>query len=120
MPLEALSVKSEEANAVVKLCETILAMDDGIPTYASLLERARGDENGRILHEAAADLMRESFAEDDIDGEFESIINRLREVERKRVFTAQQEKVAKLDVAGLSSDEKRQYLADIEKARPIK
>ena len=120
VPLEALSVKSEEANAVVKLCETILAMDDGIPTYANLLERARGGENGRILHEAAADLMRESFAEDDIDGEFESIINRLREVERKRVFTSQQEKVAKLDVAGLSSDEKRQYLADIEKARPIK
>ena len=115
VPLEALPVNSAEARAVVKLCTTILSSEDSAPAYATLLERLRGSEDEPVLREAAAELMQQPFAEDDIDSEFEGAISRLQEGENKRAFALLQEKVAKLGVSGLSAEEKMQYLQAVSK-----
>lgn len=115
VPLEALPVNSAEARAVVKLCTTILSSGDAAPAYATLLERLRGSEDEPVLREAAAELMQQPFAEEDIDSEFEGAISRLQEGEKKRAFALLQEKVAKLGVSGLSAEEKLQYLQAVSK-----
>ncbi len=111
LPLDALPSNVAEARAVRQLCETILAAGEPIPAYAALLERMRGSEDAVILREAAGELMQQPFAEDDIDAEFEGAIKRLVEGDNKRAFALLQEKVTKLGVAGLSGEEKQQYLA---------
>ena len=110
VPVGALPLNSAEARAVTKLCATVLAAGDVVPGYAALLERLRGCEDEAMLCEAAAELMQQPFAEDDIESEFEGAVSRLLEGEKKRAFAVLQEKVAKLGVAGLSSEEKQQYL----------
>jgi len=110
LPLASLPANSAEARAVRHLCETILAAGDPIPAYAALLERLRGNEDEAILREAAAELMQHPFAEDDIDAEFDGAVERLAEGDHKRAFATLQEKIQKLGVAGLSSEEKQQYL----------
>ncbi|MEI7429570.1 MAG: DNA primase [Betaproteobacteria bacterium] len=110
LPLTALPVNSAEARAVKHLCETIIAAGEPIPAYAALLERLRGNEDEAILREAAAELMQQPFAEEDIDTEFEGAVKRLQEAEHKRTFGLLQEKVTKLGVAGLSGEEKQHYL----------
>ncbi len=115
VPLEALPAHSAEARAVVKLCTTILSSGDSAPAYATLLERLRGSEDEPVLREAAAELMQQPFAEEDIDSEFEGAISRLQEGENKRAFALLQEKVTKLGVSGLSAEEKLQYLQAVSK-----
>jgi DNA primase len=110
LPLNALPVNSAEARAVKFLCETIIAAGEPTPAYAALLERLRGNEDESILREAAAELMQQPFAEEDIDAEFEGAVKRLQEAEHKRIFGLLQEKVAKLGVSGLSGEEKQHYL----------
>ena len=63
-----------------------------------------------MLQEAAAELMQQPFAEDDIEAVFEGMMQRLQEAENKRAFALLQEKINKLGAAGLSSEEKQQYL----------
>ncbi|MFZ4535334.1 DNA primase [Propionivibrio sp.] len=110
LPVDALPTNSAEARAVRSLCETIMAAGDPTPPYAALLERLRGSEDENILREAAAELMQQPFAEEDIDAEFDGAIKRLVEGENKRAFAQLQEKVSKLGVAGLSGEEKLHYL----------
>ena len=110
LPLEALPEHLAEARAARHLCETILAAGEPAPAYAVLLERLRGNEDEGILREAAGELMQQPFAEEDIDAEFEGAIKRLIEAESKRSFALLQEKIQKLGVAGLSSEEKQHYL----------
>jgi DNA primase len=110
LPLDALPSNSAEARAARNLCEVILSAGDPPPAYAVLLERLRGNEDEGILREAAAELMQQPFEEDDIDVEFEGAVKRLVEGENKRAFDLLQEKVHKLGVAGLSGEEKQQYL----------
>ncbi len=110
LPQDALPANSAEARAVRHLCATILAAGDPAPPYAALLERLRGNEDESILREAAAELMQQPFAEEDIDAEFDGAVKRLQEGENKRAFDLLQEKVSKLGVSGLSGEEKQQYL----------
>ncbi len=110
VPLAALPANSAEARAARHLCETIMATGGPTPGYAALLERLRGSEDEGILREAAAELMQQPFAEEDIDSEFEGAVQRLVEGENKRAFAVLQEKVYKLGVAGLSGEEKQAYL----------
>ena len=110
LPLAALPEQSAEARAVATLCETVLAMGDPVPGYAALLEKLRGDEDEGILREAAAELMHQPFAEDGLEAEFDGVVERLVEGERRRAFAALQAKVTRLGVAGLTEDEKRQYV----------
>jgi DNA primase len=108
VPLAALPAHSEEARAIAKLCETM--QESGDSKHAVLMERLRGSEEESILREAAAELMRQPLVDEDIDAEFSGAIRQLQESERKRAFAQLQEKVAKLGVSGLSSDEKAYYL----------
>ncbi|MDR2614366.1 MAG: DNA primase [Candidatus Accumulibacter sp.] len=110
VPLQALPADSMETRAIVKLCSMISECGDSIPGYAILLERLRGSDEEAILSEEAAELMRQPFAEADLDAEFDGALDRLQEGERKRAFTRLQEKVAKLGVTGLSGEEKAHYL----------
>ncbi len=110
VPLEALPANLTEARVVANLCAAILAAGDSVPEYASLLERLRGSEDEPVLREVAADLMQEPLDENAIESEFDGMIVRLHEAERRRTFALLQQKVAKLGVAGLSGEEKQQYL----------
>jgi DNA primase len=110
VPLETLPADSEETRAIMKLCSTIVEAGDVAPEYAALLEHFRGSGEETVLREAAAELMRQPFAEGDVEAEFSGAIDRLQESERKRAFAVFQEKVARLGVAGLSSEEKARYL----------
>ena len=119
IPLAALPANVAEARAIRSLCQTILAAQGAMPEYAAVLERWRGNEDEGILREAASELMRQPFAEEDIDAEFEGAIKQLLEGENKRAFAILQEKVHKLGVAGLSGEEKQQYLQALSaKGRP--
>lgn len=110
LPLTALPGDVQEARAVRTLCETILALGETEAGYALLIERLRGSPEEPILREAAAELMQQAFSEEDIVAEFDGVLERLQEAERHRVFRLLQDKVAKLGVAGLSGEEKQQYV----------
>ena len=117
VPLAALPANSAEARAIVNLCKTVMDFGDPAPGYAILLERLRGSEDESVLSEAAAELMQLPFAEDGIEAEFQGAISRLQEGESKRAFDLLKEKAAKLGLAGLSTEEKQQYLVGIAQAR---
>jgi DNA primase len=120
LPLGLLPENSAEARAVRLLCETIAAAGAQVLPYPALIERLRGSECESILSAAAAELMQQPFAEEGIDDEFEGAVKQLLDGEHKRVFAVLQEKVQKLGVSGLSSEEKRQYLAALgARARPV-
>ena len=110
LPLEALPDDSSEARAVMNLCKVILSMGDPAPGYAALLERLRGGEDEAVLREAAAELMQQPFAEGDMDDEFDGAVVQLVEGQKKRAFARLQEKIGRLGVAGLSGEEKQEYL----------
>jgi DNA primase len=118
VPLTALPANSEEACAIARLCSVVLETGDSIPGYAALLEHFRGSEDEAVLCAAAAELMRQPFAEEDVDEEFDGAVGRLRESEKKRAFAQLQEKVAKLGVTGLSSEEKARYLQALDRPAP--
>jgi DNA primase len=110
VPVSALPADSAEARAIARLCSLVSEYGDPLPGYAVLLERLRGSDEEAILSEAAAELIRQPFAETDVDAEFDGALGRLQEGERKRAFARLQEKVAKLGVTGLSGEEKAHYL----------
>ena len=110
VPVAALPRLSDEARVIESLCALVAANGDVVPEYASLLERLRGAEDETLLSEVAAELMQQPFAEDDIDAVFYGAVERLLEKQRLQDFGTLQEKVARLGVAGLSSEEKATYL----------
>ena len=110
VPVAALPRLSDEARVIESLCALVAANGDVVPEYASLLERLRGAEDETLLSEVAAELMQQPFAEDDIDTVFYGAVERLLEKQRLQDFGTLQEKVARLGVAGLSSEEKATYL----------
>ncbi|MDR2507574.1 MAG: DNA primase [Candidatus Accumulibacter sp.] len=100
----------EEARATKRLHETILAIAQTIPSYAMLLEKSRGDGSEPVLREIAAELMEIPLVEEDIETEFAGVVECLTEAGRKRDFETLQKKVARLGIAGLTSEEKEDYL----------
>jgi DNA primase len=110
VPLEILPDNSEEARAIMKLCSVVQESGGPIPEYAVLLERLRSGEEETVLSEAAAELMRQPFAEEEVEAVFSGSISQLQEAERKRAFALIQEKVARLGITDLSSEEKALYL----------
>lgn len=113
LPLELLPVGSMEGLALRRLSEAIVAADDRALAYPALLEKLRGDECERMLRAAAAELMQQPFAEEEIDAEFDGAVRQLRESESKRVLERLQEKAQRVGVGGLSNEEKQQYLSAI-------
>ena len=110
LPHDLIPTNSADARLLKQLCETISTAGDPTPPYAALLERMRGSESEPALREAAAELMQQPFAEEEIKAEFDGAIARLLEGVNKRTFDVLQEKAQKLGVAGLSAEEKQHYL----------
>jgi len=113
LPVELLPDSSAEANAVRMLCETIRSTPGGDLPYSALLERLQGGECEEVLRAAAAELMHQPFAEYEVDAEFAGAVSKLREGNHRRTFQLLQEKVHRLGVGGLSSEEKQRYLQAI-------
>lgn len=111
LPTRLLPETSAEARALRHLCETIVAAGEQPLAYPALIEKLRGSEHESVLRAAAAELMQQPFAEEGIDDEFAGAVRQLLEGEHKRAFAVLQEKVQKLGVSGLSSEEKVHYLA---------
>ncbi|EXI78450.1 MAG: DNA primase [Candidatus Accumulibacter appositus] len=110
LPLGLLPEQAPETRAIRLLCATIASAGTQPLAYPALLEKLRGSAEETMLHAAAAELMQQPFAEDEIDSEFDGALAQLLEGEHKRAFARLQEKVQKLGVAGLSREEKQQYL----------
>ncbi|MCP5249381.1 MAG: DNA primase [Candidatus Accumulibacter sp.] len=120
LPLDLLPDSSAEARAIALLCAAIASSGTAGLGYPALLERLRGSEDESLLHEAAAELMQQPFAEDEIDAEFEGALKQLLDGEQKRAFALLQEKIQKVGVAGLSREEKEQYLQALNARRRAK
>jgi hypothetical protein len=78
-----------------------------------LLERLQGSDCADVLRAAAAELMHQPFAEDEVDAEFAGAVGKLREGTHRRAFLLLHEKVQKVGVGGLSSEEKQRYLQSL-------
>ncbi|WP_300452061.1 DNA primase [Accumulibacter sp.] len=110
LPLELLPDDSAESRAVRLLCDTIGVGEAATLAYPTLLEKLRGNEYEQLLQTAAAELMQQPFAESEIDDEFAGTLKQLAGSEQRRAFARLQEKIQRLGVKGLSSEEKEQYL----------
>ena len=110
LPLGALPPNSAEARAIGNFSLAVIAAGSPAPALPVLLERMRGGEDEEMLRDAAGELIRHPYDDAAIDEEFEGAVRRLQEAENKRAFEALQAKVQKLGVAGLSGEEKQQYL----------
>ncbi len=117
LPVNLVDDVLPEARAVKSLCELILSTNDTIPDYVSLIELLRGSEDEKTFRDAAGEIMRQPFADDLIDLEFDGILERLVEAEKRRNFLALHAKVAKVGSAGLSSEEKAEFLQSIANQR---
>lgn len=113
LPEDLLPEGSAEASAVRMLCASIRSAPGGDLPYSALLGRLQGSGCEDVLRAAAAELMQQPFAEDEIDAEFAGALSKLREGSHRRTFQLLQEKVQKLGVSGLSSEEKQRYLQSI-------
>jgi len=109
VPLETLPKDSSEAEAVNLLCEAILSFNGALPNHAVLLERLRECLSEPVLSKITAELIESTLVENEIDSEFEGVIHRLLENEKRRSFALLQEKVKKLGIASLSDEEKQRY-----------
>nr|WP_294261006.1 hypothetical protein [Propionivibrio sp.] len=87
LPHDLIPTNSADARLLKQLCETISTAGDPTPPYAALLERMRGSESEPALREAAAELMQQPFAEEEIKAEFDGAIARLLEGGTKGLST---------------------------------
>jgi len=87
-----------------------LTAEGGILAYAALRERLRGSSDEAVVEAAAAELLGLPFDEDEVDAEFAGAIARLQEGGQKRAFAELQATVQRVGVAGLSAEEKAEYL----------
>lgn len=108
LALNLLPETGSEVQALRELCQVIAEAGSAV-AYPALLERFRGHESEAVLQAAAAELMEQPFAEEQIDAEFAGVVRRLSESHQRRSFEALQEKVRKRGVSGLSTAEKEQY-----------
>ncbi len=82
----------------------------GATSYAALRERLRGDPDEAALDRVAAEALGSAFEPAEVEAEFADALERLREAAQKRAFARLQSKVQRLGLAGLSSEEKQEYV----------
>jgi len=79
-------------------------------SYAVLRERLRGLPEEALIEAAAAELLGMPEDEAEIKAEFEAAIAKLHAGDQKRAFATLQTRVQRLGVAGLTPEEKQEYL----------
>ena len=107
LPVENLP-EALERPALLRLRSLVVA--GGNVTYAGLREQLRGTPEGQVIEEAAAELMGASFDEAEVEAEFAGALLRLGEGGQKKAFAELQSRVQRLGVAGLTPEEKSEYL----------
>lgn len=110
LPLEALPEETTAATAIAQFCRIVLSYGENVPEYALLQERLRGSDAEHYFSETAAQMLNNDFDEEQIDSEFSGAIEKLVEQHQRRKFQRLQKKAQQLGVAGLSGDEKQDYL----------
>jgi len=99
----------EECTLLTAIAEILVDLPQ-YPSYAQLRERLRGHSLENRLDALAAELLGMALSEADMETEFSAALERLRASHRKAAFADLQAKVRQLGVAGLSEDEKQDYL----------
>ncbi|MCP5268149.1 MAG: DNA primase [Zoogloeaceae bacterium] len=111
LPLDQLPKGSRESETLQRLVDAVRNADTAAPDYAVLLERLRGNDDDPLLKAAASDLMREPFAEDELESEFVGTLAKFaRDAQTDEIETLKA-KAQALGLNGLSSEEKTRYVA---------
>lgn len=87
-----------------------LATQCGPMGYAVLRERFRGAPEEAVIEAAAVEFLDSPLGADELESEFCGALDRLRASDRKKDFAELQSRVRRLGVAGLSPEEKQEYL----------
>lgn len=87
-----------------------LATQCGPVGYAALRERLRGAPEEAVIEAAAAEFLDSPLGTDEVESEFCGALERLRAGDRRKDFAELQSRVRRLGVAGLSAEEKQEYL----------
>ena len=81
-----------------------------VPSYANWRENLRGTPEGAQIEQAAAETMDSSFDAEEVEAEFRDILEKLEQGNQKRAFAELQARAQRLGVAGLTPEEKQEYL----------
>ena len=100
---------SSERGALVRLNEIAASNGDSL-TYATLRERLRGSPEEALVEQVAAEALGSPFDAEEVKNEFEGALGKLRQGGQKRAFAELQARVQRLGVAGLTPEEKQDYL----------
>jgi DNA primase len=111
LPPESLPDDVAETRTLRRLVALVRDAGEPAPGYALLLERLRDGEDDALLKQAAADLMHEPFADEEIEAEFTGTLEKFARDARGEEFAALKAKAGALGVTGLSAEEKARYVA---------
>lgn len=79
-------------------------------SYATLRERLRGASEEALIEQMAAEILGLPFDAEEVEAEFRDAVGKLEQGGHKRAFAEVQAKVQRLGVAGLTPEEKQEYL----------
>ena len=79
-------------------------------SYATLRERLRGAPEEALIEQMAAEILGLPFDAEEVEAEFRDAVGKLEQGGHKRAFAEVQAKVQRLGVAGLTPEEKQEYL----------
>ena len=106
----ALIPEGNERPALLSLIR-IAGDSDGEIAYPALRERLRGQPEEAQIETLAAELLALPFDEEEAAAEFAACLDKLQQGQRKLAFAELQTKAQRFGVAGLSAEEKQDYLA---------
>jgi DNA primase len=92
------------------LLHRLLTANPDSTGYASLREQIRGLPEEALFESFAAELLGNPFDEGEAETEFHATVEKLQEGDQKRAFAELQIRVQKLGVAGLTPEEKQDYI----------
>ena len=92
------------------LLQRLVSANPGASSYANLREQIRGLPEEALFESFAAELLANPFDEGEAEAEFRASLEKLQEGEQKRAFAELQARVQKLGVAGLTPEEKQDYI----------
>ncbi len=116
IPLDLLP-ESAEGQSIAHFCALVKRALESTETvsFSVLLERIQRSENDTLLADSVSEALTKSLAnpfdDAEIDSDFVGILARLHQNTDRNAFLSLQDKVRKLGVTGLSSEEKEAYLA---------
>lgn len=108
LPVDLLQ-QTPERGALLQL-HRLAAEGADARNYASLRESLRGVPEEPLIEKMAAEILSIPFDAEEVEAEFNDAIGKLGHEAQKRAFAELQAKAQRLGVAGLTPEEKQQYL----------